>query len=709
MTRKSLFLRALWSLTLISSFISVRANEPNKRADSFAFSATKNRASLECLLSKTTSMSTKPGVVIKAVEKKGGKVVNEWGKKISFEITLATKPTDNVLISLESSDETEAKLKTSRIFFKPSEWNVPQRIELEGVDDKEDDDAVTFEIITTVESGDPDYDKIAVNRVAIINDDNDFAPIIVTNDGNDLVTMHEENGELELIDIDATDDLNFEGNEHRWVLIGADRDLVDIDPLTGTITWHTDKVEYCKQNELIPIKVNESLKYSLSGDDASFFDIIENTGLISWLELPDYETPKDKNLDNKYHFTVTVKDSTGLIDTQNHTIILTDINESPEITTNDGDITAKEYEENCSTDIVDIAANDDKDSEGDGLKYTLSGEDAENFSIDPVTGKLTWNKSPDYDNPTDKNGDNVYIVVVEVTDSEGLTDTQEYEIEITNVKDIHAEIDFEKVEEENKVVTFDPSEFEFEDGTSPKKIKIESLPTDGVLKLNGVVVTEGMIIDFEDLGDLTFTPDHNWFGDTSFSWTGSDGTDWSDSTGDVDIEITTFDHDHDGILDEVELNGNIDTDNDGIPDYKDEDSDGDNIPDIEEGLIDTDKDGIPDYRDADSDGDGLTDLDEQELSKLFIPEAFSPNGDDMNDRFEIIGIEKYDNKVTIYNRWGNLIFQAENYANLTNDWDGTPSTSITLGSGKLPEGTYFYVIKIKDIKTPLRGTIYLKY
>jgi gliding motility-associated-like protein len=81
-----------------------------------------------------------------------------------------------------------------------------------------------------------------------------------------------------------------------------------------------------------------------------------------------------------------------------------------------------------------------------------------------------------------------------------------------------------------------------------------------------------------------------------------------------------LDSDNDGIPDSVEKgsNGNkpVDTDGDGIPDYRDLDSDNDGIPDsVEKGSngnkpVDTDGDGIPDYRDLDSDGDGASDADE---------------------------------------------------------------------------------------------------
>jgi outer membrane protein OmpA-like peptidoglycan-associated protein len=69
-----------------------------------------------------------------------------------------------------------------------------------------------------------------------------------------------------------------------------------------------------------------------------------------------------------------------------------------------------------------------------------------------------------------------------------------------------------------------------------------------------------------------------------------------------------LDSDGDGILDSVE--GDVDSDGDGSPDYLDLDSDGDGILDEEEGTDDADGDGTPNYLDLDSDGDGLTDQEE---------------------------------------------------------------------------------------------------
>lgn len=70
--------------------------------------------------------------------------------------------------------------------------------------------------------------------------------------------------------------------------------------------------------------------------------------------------------------------------------------------------------------------------------------------------------------------------------------------------------------------------------------------------------------------------------------------------------------------------------------------------------------------------------------------AFSPNEDGTNDFWIIDGIEGYlENNVFIYNRWGDLVIELENYDNSTVVWDGSNN------SGEIvPAGTYFYVVEV---------------
>ena len=94
------------------------------------------------------------------------------------------------------------------------------------------------------------------------------------------------------------------------------------------------------------------------------------------------------------------------------------------------------------------------------------------------------------------------------------------------------------------------------------------------------------------------------------------------------------------------------------------------------------------------------------INDLFlITEGISPNGDGMNDTWFIRGIEHYpDNNVKIYNRWGNLIFETDQYNNTTNAWDGTLNRGMNLGKKATP-GTYFYILELNSINQVKTGYI----
>ncbi len=74
---------------------------------------------------------------------------------------------------------------------------------------------------------------------------------------------------------------------------------------------------------------------------------------------------------------------------------------------------------------------------------------------------------------------------------------------------------------------------------------------------------------------------------------------------------------------------------------------------------------------------------------IFIPNGFSPNGDGVNDEFEITDIESYpQNDLIIFNRWGNKIWEAKGYLN---EWRGT-----NMDNEDLPDGTYYYILNLGD-------------
>jgi gliding motility-associated-like protein len=85
-----------------------------------------------------------------------------------------------------------------------------------------------------------------------------------------------------------------------------------------------------------------------------------------------------------------------------------------------------------------------------------------------------------------------------------------------------------------------------------------------------------------------------------------------------------------------------------------------------------------------------------------IYNAFSPEGDGINDTWTIEGIAQFpENKVIIMNRWGDKIREFENYNNNDVVWDGTGD------AGELPASTYYYIIDIDNGTRQYSGWVFL--
>lgn len=85
---------------------------------------------------------------------------------------------------------------------------------------------------------------------------------------------------------------------------------------------------------------------------------------------------------------------------------------------------------------------------------------------------------------------------------------------------------------------------------------------------------------------------------------------------------------------------------------------------------------------------------------VLVYNAFTPNGDGINDFFIIDNIDKYPHSnVYIYNRWGNKLFNTTGYNNQTNNWDGK------VNGIAVTAGTYFYTITNDKNKLLKKGWI----
>ena len=128
------------------------------------------------------------------------------------------------------------------------------------------------------------------------------------------------------------------------------------------------------------------------------------------------------------------------------------------------------------------------------------------------------------------------------------------------------------------------------------------------------------------------------------------------------------------------------------------DSDDDEMPDSDEGMVDNDKNELMDFIDP----------------HTFVPEIFTPNGDNSNDVFFIKGLKNFpDAQLTVFNQWGQIVFKSNGA--YQNDWNGTnkEGTGFTQDI-VLPEGVFFYILdhnrndSPQYVKPQTKGNVYIK-
>jgi gliding motility-associated-like protein len=83
------------------------------------------------------------------------------------------------------------------------------------------------------------------------------------------------------------------------------------------------------------------------------------------------------------------------------------------------------------------------------------------------------------------------------------------------------------------------------------------------------------------------------------------------------------------------------------------------------------------------------------LKKVIIPNAFSPNGDGINEEWKVEALETYpEATVSVFNRHGQVVFFSRGYSR---PWNGKYKDQ------PLPSGTYYYIIDLKNEFKLLKG------
>ncbi|CAA0192818.1 gliding motility-associated C-terminal domain-containing protein [Tenacibaculum maritimum] len=96
---------------------------------------------------------------------------------------------------------------------------------------------------------------------------------------------------------------------------------------------------------------------------------------------------------------------------------------------------------------------------------------------------------------------------------------------------------------------------------------------------------------------------------------------------------------------------------------------------------------------------------------ISIVNGFSPNGDNINDTWQILPdlLNRYPNNIlTVFNRYGNIVHKAAPYKN---DWNAVSNGKAIINNRKkLPPASYYYVLQLNNPhKTIFKGWVYINY
>jgi ELWxxDGT repeat protein len=178
------------------------------------------------------------------------------------------------------------------------------------------------------------------------------------------------------------------------------------------------------------LDVEQTITFSIAGGaDANKFSINGSTGVLIFASAPDFEQPVDAGSNNVYDVIVQASDG-SLSDRQTIAVTVTNVNEPPVIVSNGGGSSASITIAENTTAVTDVDATDPDASTT--LTYSkIGGVDSARFSISSTTGVLSFITAPNFESPTDAGRDNVYDVIVRVSDG-SLSDAQTISVRVTN-------------------------------------------------------------------------------------------------------------------------------------------------------------------------------------------------------------------------------------------------------------------------------------
>lgn len=450
--------------------------------------------------------------------------------------------------------------------------------------DYEDDPSMTFVVTVTDpggqtdtatitvnldDVGDPPYvegvgipDVIAnegvtartVNLWAAFGDDetpdNQMSFIVHTNDNPGMFTSTQVNNQTGVLTLNfaagATGVANitiraFDANDQ----FASDTFKVDINDTPVPVGYANISV-----NEDAP---NSSINLYDGFDDAEqpeselIYQVVGNTnpGLFSSVAIALPNLVLDYAPDAIGQATITIKatDGGGLFAQTSFNVKVNAVNDPP--TTSDiPNVTVAEDAPNTVIELFKYF--DDKEEDAKDLEYDVTDTTGDNLFDSVTINEAADTLTLDYK----ENTSGTATLTVRATDHgvPGVPNSSqsvetEFTVTVSSANDLPIVSDFNKNINEDATIQFTLNDFaahfEDADGQNLANVRILTLPSDGVLKLNGANVIANQVIPAADLGNLSFVPTPNWDqGSTSFDWNASDGTAYAAAPATVTINVS---------------------------------------------------------------------------------------------------------------------------------------------------------------------------
>jgi hypothetical protein len=243
---------------------------------------------------------------------------------------------------------------------------------------------------------------------------------------------------------------------------------------------------------------SEPLTYSLSDDSNGSFDIDAATGVVTLVENPDFEAQ------SQYSFTVVATDEAGNSSQQSVSLDINNLDELAPIF--DSGDTANAIDENSGAGqlVYTASAQDDgSDETSEPLTYSLSDDSNGAFEIDPVTGDVTLNDDPNFEDAES------YSFTVKATDGSGNSSLQSVSLAINNQDELSPIISAPEVaptlssfSSENQTVYVSNAI----DDSGIDGNEVTSEPLSYALKDYPDFLAEGDLVVDPVTGEVTYTP-----------------------------------------------------------------------------------------------------------------------------------------------------------------------------------------------------------